>query len=248
MFSRLPVSPFFAVPYRLFRRNIKALFGIYLGKGYFSLNGLDKKLEKYLDFDGGFFVELGANDGMTQSNSIYFELKRGWSGILVEPVPHKYMQCASVRAARSKVFCNACVGFDFEGEFVELIYADLRSAAAGVETDIANLESHTNDSIGSLSKANERIVRFGAIARPLNDILREGNAPKLIDFLSLDVEGAEMEVLKGIDFDEYSFKCILLETRSFPKLDSFLEGKGYKFVERFSEHDYLFLGTHYHDE
>ena len=48
--------------------------------GYFSINQLDRQLEEYVNYDDGFFVELGANDGVTQSNSLYFELKRNWKG------------------------------------------------------------------------------------------------------------------------------------------------------------------------
>ena len=48
-----------------------------------ALDGLDAKLEQHLDFDGGFFVEAGANDGLTQSNTYYFERWRGWRGLLV---------------------------------------------------------------------------------------------------------------------------------------------------------------------
>lgn len=43
------------------------------------------KLEKYLDFNNGYFVELGANDGVNQSNTLYFESFRGWHGVLIEP-------------------------------------------------------------------------------------------------------------------------------------------------------------------
>ena len=50
---------------------------------YFSLNSLDKQLEKYVDYDNGFYVELGANDGVNQSNTLYFEMKRNWKGVLV---------------------------------------------------------------------------------------------------------------------------------------------------------------------
>ena len=46
--------------------------------GYHSINELDKQLEKYVNYDNGFYVELGANDGINQSNSLFFELKRNW--------------------------------------------------------------------------------------------------------------------------------------------------------------------------
>ena len=60
----------------------RALRGKYTG-----LDQLDRKLEKYVDYDYGYFVELGANDGVTQSNSLYFEKYRKWRGLLVEPSP-----------------------------------------------------------------------------------------------------------------------------------------------------------------
>jgi len=71
---------------------------------YFSINEIDIKIEKYLDFDNGFFVELGANDGVNQSNSLYFEKYRNWKGVLVEPIPHNYLLCKKNRSLNSKVF------------------------------------------------------------------------------------------------------------------------------------------------
>ena len=60
------------------------------------------------------------------------------------------------------------------------------------------------------------------------------------DFFSLDVEGAEIEVLKGIDFSLYNFKYILVETRSIENIKNYLESKKYNLIEKLSHHDYLF--------
>jgi len=68
----------------------------------------------------------------------------------------------------------------------------------------------------------------------------KSNAPRVIDFLSLDVEGAETEVLRGVDFEKYSFKYMLIEHRDFNELEKFLGDKGYSFIEKLSYHDYLF--------
>ena len=62
----------------------------------------------------------------------------------------------------------------------------------------------------------------------------------MIDFLSLDVEGAELDVLNGIDFNNYNFKNILIETKNFDKIHNFLIKKNYIFIETMSYHDYLF--------
>ena len=73
---------------------------------YVSINNLDKKIECYLNFDNGYFVELGANDGISQSNSYYFEKYRGWKGVLVEPIPHNYLKCLKNRSKNTQVFCE----------------------------------------------------------------------------------------------------------------------------------------------
>ena len=66
------------------------------------------------------------------------------------------------------------------------------------------------------------------------------NAPKLVDLLSLDVEGAELEVLKGIDFSKFNFKYILVESRSVENLKNYLIPKNYELSQKYGEKDYLF--------
>ena len=77
-------------------------------------------------------------------------------------------------------------------------------------------------------------------AATLNSLLDKSNAPSIIDFLSLDTEGAEFQVLNGIDFKKYKFKFMLIETDFFTKLKKFLIKKKYKFIKKLNENDYLF--------
>lgn len=206
---------------------------------YFGLNELDRKLEPYVNQDGGYFVELGANDGVTQSNSLHFERYRGWRGLLVEPTPHNFIKCRKNRAARSAVFCAACVSFDYPDEFVRIAYSNLMSTPLNLESDIE--DPHAHAAIGNrFLDRGEIQFEFGAVARTLNSLLIEANAPRLVDFLSLDVEGAELEVLKGVDHAVFRFRYILVECRDFSRLCSYLEQWEYRFVEQFSSHDYLF--------
>lgn len=208
-------------------------------KQYFGLDNLDEKLEKYLNYDNGFFVELGANDGVNQSNTFYYELFRNWTGVLIEPIPHNYFKCKSHRSNRTKVYCNACTSFDFKEKFVEIIYSNLMSISKGLETDIVDQDAHAEKGRKFLDSIEENIS-FGAVARTLNEILKDAEAPELIDFLSLDVEGAEIDVLKGINHDQYKFKFMCIECRSIDKLLDYLLPRGYQLVDKLSEHDYVF--------
>ena len=206
---------------------------------YKSINNLDKKIESYVNFNNGYFVELGANDGISQSNSYYFEKYREWKGVLIEPTPHNYLKCIKNRSKRTQVFCNACVSFDYKEKFVEIIYSDLMSIPLRLESDIDNVENHVL--IGKqFLKKDENNFNFGAVANQLNNILLKANAPKQIDFLSLDVEGAEIEVLKGINHNEYRFKFICIESRNIKKITNYLSTKNYLMIEQLSPLDYLF--------
>lgn len=206
---------------------------------YYSINELDKQLERYLNYDFGFFVELGANDGFSQSNSLYFEKKRKWRGILVEPSLHNFFLCKQRRSKNNHVYCNACVGFEYKEKYVDIRYADLMSISEKLDLDIFDQHSHMENARKHLAK-NEEIVCFGALAATLDSLLKRSKAPREIDFMSLDVEGAELEVLKGIDYTEYSFKYMLIEVRDLDRIESFLKPRGYELEKQFSSHDYLF--------
>jgi FkbM family methyltransferase len=207
--------------------------------GYHSINQLDKQLEKYVDYDNGFYVELGANDGVTQSNSIYFETKRNWSGVLVEPSPHNFLRCREQRSKKNHIFCNACVSFDYHNKYVDMTFANLMTISGNLSLDLESTEEHLNAAKQFLTD-KEVIFKFGAVATTLNSLLEEAYAPKVIDFLSLDVEGAELEVLKGINFDKFLFKFMLIEVRNLTSISNFLGQRGYSLEKQLSEHDYLF--------
>lgn len=208
-------------------------------KQYFGLNNLDEKLEKYLNYDDGFFVELGANNGVHQSNTLYYEKFRNWTGVLIEPTLHNFLQCKANRSRKTRVFCNACTSFDYKDKFVEIIYSNLMSISKGLESDISDPDAHAKEGRQFLHPLEENIS-FGAVAKPLNSILRDANAPTLIDFLSLDVEGAEIEVLKGVNHDEFKFKYMCIECRNIDKLTEYLASKGYRLVEKLTHWDYVF--------
>jgi FkbM family methyltransferase len=206
---------------------------------YFGLDELDRALSAYLDIDYGYFVELGANDGVSQSNTLHFEKFRGWSGVLVEPTPHNFLKCRANRSSHTHIFCCACTAFDYAEKFVEVAYSNLMTTPIGLDSDISDPIAHAREGRRFLAPA-DTVFTFGARARPLNDLLIEAGSPATIDLLSLDVEGAEMEVLKGIDHDRFRFRYICVECRDIDRMTAYLKTNGYELVEKLSGHDFLF--------
>ena len=105
----------------------------FAGNGRYSrpaLNDLDNKLSRYLTGRHGVFIEAGANDGFTQSNTYYLEKFLGWSGILVEAIPSLYEQARRCRS-RARVFNCALVPFGHESEEIKLTYGNLMSLVHG---------------------------------------------------------------------------------------------------------------------
>jgi len=110
-------------------------------KRSFGLNQLDLKLVEQLSFRGGFYVEVGGNDGITQSNTAYYERYLGWKGLLVEPIPTLAEQCRRNRP-RSIVEQCALVSFDFPENSIEMWYCNLMSLAKGARGTPISDERH----------------------------------------------------------------------------------------------------------
>lgn len=214
-----------------------ALLTKFLRLRYFSVNDLDKQLENLLDFDNGYFVELGANDGVNQSNTLYFEHFRGWSGLLIEPYKPNYHELVRNRKSSNYFKNAACVGPTYSNPTVELVYSNLMTTALGVESDIHEPVEHANR--GTKFWGGKPFM-FEAPALTLNSVLIEANSPNLIDLLSLDVEGVELDILKGIDYSRFRFRYICVESRNFDELRQFLSYKNYSYVGTLSTHDFLF--------
>lgn len=208
----------------------------WLPRRSFALNALDHKLLQFIDFRYGFFVEAGGNDGITQSNSYFFEKYLGWRGILVEPVPHLAQLCRQNRR-RSRTFECALVSPEAEGKLVDMQFCNLMTIVDGARGSPADDASHLE--LGRTFLApDQSIYNFKARSRTLSSILDEA-APGTIDLLSLDVEGYEAQALKGLDFARHRPRCILVEA-NYPKEIDALLSKHYRVVAKLSHHDVLY--------
>ncbi len=195
-----------------------------------ALYELDQKLQQYLNFEAGFFIECGANDGYTQSNTYFLEKKLNWRGILVEGIPELYRRCEIERPA-AQVYNCALVADDYADSTATMHYANLMSLVDGAMTTDAQKEHLVT---GAATYSVE------VPARTLTSILADIDELPPIDFFSLDVEGYELNVLKGLDFGHYRPTYILVEARQFQEVNDFLVGARYTMLDKFTVHDYLY--------
>lgn len=201
-----------------------------------SLNGIDLKLSKYLDYEGGFFIEAGANDGFTQSNTYLLERTRGWGGLLIEAIPELFEKCRRERRA-SVVRHYALVAVDYEESTVDIHYANLMSTISDARKTPEALASHIGDGLRVQGLEGSYVAKVPA--RTLTSILDEVAPDQAIDFFSLDVEGYELNVLRGLDFDRYAPEYLLVEATYFDEVNAHLVGR-YEAVDQLSIHDYLY--------
>ncbi|WP_341882971.1 FkbM family methyltransferase [Synechococcus sp. UW140] len=219
-------------------------------RGYSGLNGLDKKLIEMINplpDMHGYFIELGANDGLNQSNTYKLQKDFGWSGLLIEPSSLQFAKCVKNRSFGNipAIKCAACVPFGYVDKFVEMEEANLMSVAKGLNVSDHDAISHAD--IGKQFLADSRLrFQYGAIARTLTSLLDEAKAPNCIDLLSLDVEGNELAVLQGLDFYRYKPKWILVEVRTL-EIEAYLNNFGYRkyclLAENESYSDVLFRNS-----
>jgi FkbM family methyltransferase len=201
---------------------------------YYGLNELDKKLEPYIDFDNGTFIEAGANDGQTQSNTAYFARHRGWRGLLVEPIPELAARC---RVARPESVVENCalVTSDADGQSVPMTYCGLMSVVDGGWSDPAAELAHveTGRQVQSLTTYHVDVP-----GRSLSALLDRHKMPH-IDLLSLDVEGFEHQALEGLDLLRHRPRFILVEARFREEIDGLLLPH-YEAIAQLSHHDVLY--------
>ena len=201
-----------------------------------ALNNLNDKLLQYIDFDKGFFIEVGANDGYTQSNTYYYEKERGWNGLLIEAIPELYERCTKQRP-NSKVVNCGLVEEGFRDKNVKMHWAGLMSTVEGaLKTDTQQaMHIKTGLDIQHLDHTYEIEIP----ARTLTSVLANTADLPEIDFFSLDVEGYELQVLRGLDLERFAPRFILVEARFFDEVNNHLI-EHYDLIDQLSVHDFLY--------
>ena len=168
----------------------------------------------------GYFLDLAAADGVLHSNTYVLEKHFGWNGLCIEPNPEFYRQLVKNRCCQ---FESAVVS-----DKVEMLDFRVDNGQLGgiVSDDTDNSEVVRGDQLPSAT-----IIQLES--KTINDILLSANAPKVIDYFSLDVEGSEERIISTLDFDAYQFKCLTIE-RPTERVNEILFSNGYVFVKNFS--------------
>ena len=143
----------------------------------------------------GFFVEFGACDGVFASNTYYLEKNLNWNGILCEPIP-SYSD--SLQINRTCILDLRAVS-NSSHLFLEFQEAHL--------PNLSGLKNRRMDQTSNPEIANEYFVK----SISLEDLLTEHNAPNRIDYISIDTEGSEFDVIRDFDFEKFVFSFISIE-------------------------------------
>ena len=188
-----------------------------------SQNYQDLAALKYSGFkQGGFFVEFGACDGIKLSNSFLLEKEYGWKGILAEPVKDWQSDLEMNRSAR--IFNLAVT--NRSNDRIEMLVSE--------SLEVSSLAEFNEDYLSDYRSKHSRVEYVETIS--LNDLLLQGNAPNDIDFLSIDTEGNEFQILESFNFEGYSFAFISIEhnnnNNNRNRIQELLESKGYEKVHQ----------------
>lgn len=172
----------------------------------------------HLNFkENGYFIEFGATNGIELSNTYLMETVFGWNGILAEPATVWH---TDLKANRKCNIDTNCVWTNSNStiKFNQVAFAEL-----------STISNYSDSDAHKQARKEGRTYNVNTIS--LNDLLAKYNAPKNIDYLSIDTEGSEYEILNNFDFSQHTFEVITCEHNYTPMredLHHLLTSKGYR--------------------
>jgi hypothetical protein len=205
----------------------------------YSYQGQDRFVLDVLgDMRSGFFIDSGASDGTSGSNTRLLELRYGWRGICIEPNQQMFRELVRER----RCLCLNCCLHDSDEpvEFLEL---------AGVYGGI--LDEYDRRHLDFVCKlfgwpTDAKPPTVTKPGRTIASILDEARAPQVIDYWSLDTEGSELAILDSFPYDRYRFRVLTVEHNGGPlrePIRELLQSRGYVLVRPLGIDDgYLWSG------
>ena len=199
-------------------------------EGYYSQCGEEFFVceQFFKDKKSGIFIDIGAHNGVSHSNSYFFEKLLGWKGLCIEPIPSIFK---ILQTNRSCVCIQGCISNKTgKCQFLEITGPHQMLSGLIEKYDQRHLQ-RINNSLASAGGTKELI---DVNCYMLHDITNQYDISH-VDFLSIDTEGSELDILKTINFDALPIDVICVEVNyNDVSIKSFLESKGYKFIKRFN--------------
>lgn len=148
----------------------------------------------------GYFVEFGGGNGILNSNTHLMETEFDWTGIICEPGNVYYPEILKNRKCNIEKLCLWSKG-DTELTLVE--------APQKIDSGMSSIVNFAyDDKFASVRKKGKK---YQVKTITLLEMLLKYNAPEIIDYMSVDTEGSEYEILKQFDFSKYKFNFITCE-------------------------------------
>ncbi|MBV5325588.1 MAG: FkbM family methyltransferase [Rhodospirillaceae bacterium] len=176
----------------------------------------------------GFFLDTGAADGITSSNTLLLERDYGWQGICVEPNTRLF---AALRHNRQCLCLPDCL----DQHAAEVEFVEGANLLGGIRRCYPPMMWRY---VQRLYGQHPQSVRKRT--RSIADVLRSSHAPPVIDYWSLDTEGSELVILRGFPFDQYRIRVLTVEHNRQPvraEIEALLDSHGYRRVRDFGIDD-----------
>jgi FkbM family methyltransferase len=177
---------------------------------------------------GGVFIDIGAHDGVCINNTLFYERNLGWTGICIEPIPSVFEELKKNRQAE----CIHGCAFNRDGT---VLFRNLN----GYTEQLSGIAETYN--VKHLDRIDSELSIYGGDAQYITvncyklETLLEQRGITHVDYLSVDTEGSELQILKGINFDKVCIDVIETEV-NYPedevKITEFLISKGYKYKKK----------------
>lgn len=208
-------------------------------KNYFSQYNQDKFLNEVIfsNEKDGFFIDIGAHDGILFSNSLFFERYNGWKGFCVEPNPLVF---SKLKLNRKSINLNVCIGSENKKvKFTQIEgYSEMLSGITE-KYDERHIQRINNDI--RIKGGVKTEIEVNMI--PLSDIDELKN--KKIDFISIDTEGNEFDIVNSINFELLDVKSLVIENNyKDNRIKDHLNSLGFVLIQKL-DCDEVFLNKRY---
>lgn len=202
--------------------------------GYYSQKGQDKFLNEEIFHNkrNGIFIEVGAHDGISFSNTFFFEKNLGWKGICIEPNPDIYSKLINNRAA-------VCLPYGVAEKNEKRTYLKCSGFITEMYSGILDCmdERHKERIENEIAEFGGSTTTIEIECMPLKEIFKKQSIT-YIDFISIDIEGGEEEAIKSIDFNEVTITVIVVENNfNSDKIKNYLLPLGYEYITKIGKDD-----------